>query len=76
MQNQKLRRECVHRNTPILLFKKLLAEWKKQFVTPPPKKRPKMGMLITFFQIVELKIVFGEIVALNTVYLALKFWPT
>jgi len=59
-----------------IIIQKVISRMEKTVRYPPPKKRPKTGMLITFFQIVELKIVFGEIVALNAVYLALKFWPT
>ena len=35
---------------------------------------PKMVMLITFFLVIGSKFVFGEIVALNDIYLALKSW--
>ena len=43
------------------------------FLQPPPKKAEN-GNANNFFLIVGSKFVFGEIVALNAVYLALKSW--
>ena len=39
-----------------------------------PQKRPKTATQITFFLNVGSKFVFGEIVALNALYFALKSW--
>ena len=75
MENQKLRIESVYRNSQILLLKQLLAEWKTGcFTRFHAPKRPKTATRITFFKIVGSKFVFGEIVALSALYLALKFW--
>ena len=61
-------------NFPNIIIKKVISRMANRLIYNHPQKRPKTATQITFFLNVGSKFVFGEIVALNALYFALKSW--